>query len=261
MSSHEQIEGDLTLYALGSLDAPASRVVEEHLAACVPCRNELAQLRGDMGLLGLSAMGPEPPSQARARLLNAIAREPRASRGSLLGAPRGTAMRWWILLPAVASLVMLSALLVLVRQNGALRQNMVLMIAQSEQDRAYALRARQVLAVITAPDALRVTLVAGNTRPQPQGKAIYTARTGSLVFLASNFAPVAEGKAYELWLVPANGEPPMAAGTFKPDSRGNASVLMPSVPKDTIAKAFAVTVEPEGGSAKATSPIVLSGGA
>ena len=117
-----------------------------------------------------------------------------------------------------------------------------------------------MLALLSAPDAIRVTLVATNAKPQPQGKAIYRPQTGSLVFLASNFAPLPPEKAYELWLLPTSGAAPIPVGVFKPDSRGSASVLMPSLPKDLQAKAFAITIEPETGSSTPTMPIILAGG-
>ena len=113
---------------------------------------------------------------------------------------------------------------------------------------------------MNASDAVRVTLVSTNAKPQPQGKAIYVPRTGALVFLASNFAPVPPTKAYELWLLPASGAPPIPAGVFKPDAQGSATVLLPPLPKDVEAKAFAVTIEPETGSTTPTMPIVLAGG-
>jgi anti-sigma-K factor RskA len=103
-------------------------------------------------------------------------------------------------------------------------------------------------------------LVATNAEPQPQGKAIYRPPTGSLVFLASNFAPLPPKKAYELWLLPTSGAAPIPVGVFKPDVRGSASVLMPSLPKDLEAKGFAITIEPETGSSTPTMPIVLAGG-
>ena len=66
-------------------------------------------------------------------------------------------------------------------------------------------------------------------------------------------------KAYELWLVPTSGAPPIPIGVFKPDSQGSAPVLMPPLPKDLQAKAFAITVEPETGSTSPTMPIILAG--
>jgi anti-sigma-K factor RskA len=144
-------------------------------------------------------------------------------------------------------------------QNESLRQNLAQQIAQAAKNQAETERAREVMALLSAPDTVRITLVASNTKPQPQGKAIYSARTGSLVFVASNFAPLPPKKAYELWLLPASGAAPVPVGVFKPDANGNASVLMPPLEKDVQAKAFAITIEPETGSAQPTLPIVLAG--
>jgi anti-sigma-K factor RskA len=254
MNSHEHIEDDLPLYAMGNLGQSDRQRVEDHLAECSECRRELLQLRGDLALVGLSAMGPAPQVRARQRLLTAISQEPRAT-------TQPKAARWWTLVPSALAFALLIASFVLWQQNDAMRQNLAVLHTQIDRNRADAERARQILSVMTAPDAVRVTLVAANTRPQPQGKVIYSARSGSLVFLANNFASVPPGKAYELWLLPSNGGSPIPAGTFNPDAGGNASVLMPPLPKDTVAKAFAITVEPESGSTTPTMPILLSGGA
>ena len=77
MSLHEQFADDLSLYALGALEGEERLAVETHLEQCVDCHRELAQLRGDLALLALSAGGPRPPSRSRERLMAAIAKEPR----------------------------------------------------------------------------------------------------------------------------------------------------------------------------------------
>ena len=46
---------------------------------------------------------------------------------------------------------------------------------------------------------------------------------------------------------------------FHPDESGNASVIMPPLPKGVEAKAFGVTIEDEGGADKPTLPIILVG--
>src|SRR5208283_3188636 len=56
-------------------------------------------------------------------------------------------------------------------------------------------------------------------KPQPRGKAIYQRRNRNLIFFASNLPPLPPEKIYELWLFPANGGAPIAAGLFKPDAR------------------------------------------
>jgi len=78
--------------------------------------------------------------------------------------------------------------------------------------------------------------------------------------MASNLDPLPAGKTYELWLIPKSGAP-MPAGLFKPDAHGMAMMMPenPEVPAWTDLKAFAVTVEPEGGTTTPTMPIVLMG--
>jgi anti-sigma-K factor RskA len=121
-------------------------------------------------------------------------------------------------------------------------------------------RARQVLDVLSSPEAQRATLVAAHTTPVPTGHAVYLPNRGALVFTASNLAPLPANKTYELWVIPANGTAPVAAGTFQPDARGMASVLLPSLPRGIQAKAFGVTMENSGGATTPTLPILLAGG-
>jgi anti-sigma-K factor RskA len=74
--------------------------------------------------------------------------------------------------------------------------------------------------------------------------------------MASNLAELPANKAYELWLLPANGKP-MPAGTFKTDWRGHGMMLHYMQTAGIDAKAFAVTIEPETGSDTPTMPIVM----
>jgi anti-sigma-K factor RskA len=127
--------------------------------------------------------------------------------------------------------------------------------------------AQTALATMTDQGAMQVSLhvpVSGTPEPpKPEGHVAYNAQTGGLVFIAEHLAPVAAGKTYELWLIQpeTNGIklPPLPAGTFKPDDRGIAHLIMPELPKGTAAAAFGVTVEDDGGSSKPTLPIILAG--
>ncbi len=149
----------------------------------------------------------------------------------------------------------------LYRGREALRGTVTTQASQIDHLTADAAAARQVLETMTDNSAMRVTLTTkGVTAPLPTGRATYVASKGTLIFLASNLAPLQPAKTYELWLIPAGeGQNPIPAGTFHPDARGNASVIMPPLPKGVEAKAFGVTIEDEGGSATPTQPIVLAG--
>jgi hypothetical protein len=148
----------------------------------------------------------------------------------------------------------------LYHERDALRGEMVTQASQIDHLMADSASARQVLDTMTDSAAKRVTLTKGQTAPLPTGRVTYVAAKGTLIFLASNLEQLQPAKTYELWLIPAAaGENPIPAGTFHPDERGNASVIMPPLPKGVEAKAFGVTVEDEGGATTPTQPIILVG--
>ena len=238
MTIHEQFAEDLALYALGSLEDDAAGSLERHLEECAACRQELARLEGDMALLALTTAGPSPPQRARQRLLKAIGREPRSLRTVL------TRRRWWTLAPVFASLVLAIFAILLWRESARQRDRMEALRADAARTQATVEEAKHLLALLTDPSAMHVTLVAAQSKPQPAGKAIYMPGNGALVFMASNLAPLAPAKTYELWLVPMHGEKPMPAGMFKPDPQGNAMVMMPPMMAGVEARTFTVTIEP-----------------
>jgi anti-sigma-K factor RskA len=251
MSLHEQFAEDLALYALGTLQGEERVALEKHLEGCAGCRRELEQLRGDMALMALSTAGPVPPRRARQRLIEAVAREPRRA---AVSAKRS----WWIVVPWVAAGALALGLAVLWLQNSDLQRTIAGLRDQTTRQMTELQRARDVVSTLTATDAMRVTLVAAKTPPQPQGKAIYVRDRSSLIFLASNLQALPPQKAYELWLIPMNGAP-IPAGVFKPDAHGSAAVVEPPLPPGVQAKAFAITVEPESGSSAPTLPVVMVG--
>ncbi len=253
MSVHEQFADDLALLALGALQGDEPVTLEKHLEGCSSCRRELERLRGDMALLALSASGPAPPRRSRDRLLKAIAKEPRAQKGAVR-----RASFFWTFLPWLASAALLLLAGFFWQQSDRLSQQVARLQGQSAQQQAQLERAREVVSTLTSTDAMRVTLVAAQTPPQPQGKAIYVKDRSSLIFLASNMPALPRQKIYELWLIPTNG-PPIPAGLFKPDARGSATVIEPPLPPGVEAKTFAITVEPEQGSSTPTMPIVMMG--
>jgi anti-sigma-K factor RskA len=251
MSEHQQFDENLALYALGSLTGDERTLLEKHLEECAACRRELEQLRGDMALMAMSVGGPKPPARARQRLLDAIAHEPHRTS---LRARRA----WWALAPwcAAAALALLAGWFW--RQSDQLSQRVARLEGQSAEQQAQLQQAREVVATLTATDALVVPVAAPNTPPQPQGKVIYVRDKARLIFVASNMPALPPQKAYELWLIPAQGAP-IPVGVFKPDARGSAIVIHPPLPAGVEAKAFAITVEPEAGSSSPTIPIVMMG--
>jgi hypothetical protein len=150
----------------------------------------------------------------------------------------------------------------LYHERDALQSSVTAQSGQIDKLSADAASAKQLIEAMTDPGAKRYTLTKASTPqtpPQPQGRVTYMPEKGTLIFTASNMEPLQVYKTYELWLIPADGRDPIPAGTFHPDERGNASVIMPPLPKGVDAKAFGVTIEDDGGSQTPTMPIIMAG--
>jgi anti-sigma-K factor RskA len=251
MSVHEQFAEDLALYALGALDGEPRASLEKHLKECASCRRELEQLRGDAALLALSTFGPKPPARSKSRLMDAIAKEPREGQAR-------SALNWWAAPGWVTAALMVVVTVTLWRQNQQLELSNVKSVEFIERERLQFEKARTIADILQAPDATRYdVLPVKYPAPPPSGNAIYSRERG-LIFIASNLKPVPAEKAYELWLIPTQGAP-IPAGVFKPDAHGSATVINPPLPAGVEAKAFAITIEPDGGSVTPTMPIVMMG--
>ena len=130
----------------------------------------------------------------------------------------------------------------------------------SRKASAESARAKTVLETLGSRSAQRFLLTRQNTTPAPSAHVTYLASAGSLVFQGNNLENIPTQKTYELWLIPADkAAKPIPAGTFKPDSSGFASLILPSLPKGVTAATFGITMEDAGGSESPTLPILLIG--
>lgn len=293
MNTSEHLSADdLTLFALQLLPEDELKAAVEHLEHCEACRQEVAQIQGDLVVYAMSAEQHSPPAAARERLLRRVAKEPKAvpveaepvaaepvepvlaSRNSILFASDlheeressrsgfATFLGWFGWAVAAAACVFAA---VQFHQRQALQGTLSAQIARANVASGDALKAQEAMEALTNAGALQVGLHlppapnAAPAPPKPEGHAAYMADKGSLVFIAMHLDPVPEYKTYELWVLPSNGHDPMPAGTFKPDASGNASVVMPDLPKGIPAAGFGVTIEDDGGSKTPTSPVVLVG--
>ncbi len=257
MKEHTQFAEMLAVYAVGALDAAEEAELKSHLRSCPECRSELAGLRGDAALLALSVLGPAPPQRARQRLLAAVGGEPHGQRGRepfILGTLR---LRWLSFAPIAAALVLAIFSLMLWRLDSRLQRRLEGAQAELQETQKRLAKAEGLVALLHSPDSMHLTLVKMKAPPQPQVKAVYSPKMGRLLLMGSNLEPLPQDKAYELWLLPANGSAPMPCGTFKPNGKGDAMMDHSLAEAGIQAKGFAITVEPEGGSEAPTSPIEM----
>lgn len=257
---------DLALYAMRGCSEDQSRVVRSHVDECAVCRAELEKVAGELAVVSMSVEQHPLPEGARQRFIEKISAEP-AMTSSGKQAPvhpiskvhsARKSLAWvpW----AIAAALALVAVTLGVDVNS-LNQRLKSESVQLAQLAATNAHAQEVLEVLTAPSAQRVVLTAGKTPPSPSARAVYLAARGGLIFQASDMGPLPENKAYELWVIPANGKAPIPAGLFWPDAKGSASVVLPPLPVGVDAKAFGVTIETTEGSPWPTTPIILAGAA
>ena len=271
---------DLPLYAMQLLAPDETEEMSLHLQHSAEARRVLAEIYGDLAIFAHSAEMHSPPALTRQRLMKHVAREkkpvpidqhqaamadayaPRA--GSLMDeepARRSVAARVlpWVGWAVAAGLAVEAGNLYQQRQQ--IQGSYAREHKQLAQTALSAELANTLMETVKDPTAQHVLLTSAETKPLPQGRIAYVAEKGSLIFLASNLAPLEPYKTYELWLIPADGRDAIPAGTFQPDEHGNATVVMPQLPKGVAAKAFGVTVEDGQGSSSPTLPIILKGAA
>ncbi len=257
---------ELASYAMQSLPVEESASIRTHLQSCPPCRAELAEVYGDLALLGI-ALPPQPlPEGARERFLQRISAAPAVKSQETLAqvtpisvkaARRGPG--FWV--PWAAAAAMAIFCIALGLQNRALNDELQGESTLVSNLAAKASQAQQVLEVLTAPSAQRVTLTQGKVPAEPTARATYLPERGGLILLATNLKSLPADKTYELWVIPANGKAPVPAGLFRPDAAGTATLVLPPLPAGVPAKAFGVTIEKASGSDTPTAPLVLSGAA
>ena len=264
MTSHPIPEENFDLYALGVLEGEEKRELEEHVAACATCGREMEEARSRIAMLALAVPAEAPSPRVKTELMQKITGAPREYRAEPLNQSakpaRAKAGFSWSPAWALAAMVFAVATFLLWMGNrrsmeeigrlrGQLTEAQARQAAQQSQNAS-------LLNLITAGDTATVAMTESPSAAQARGRVFYNSRMGLLLY--SGVLPAAPAdKTYQLWLVPASGNP-ISAGTFNAGNAG-ASFMTASMPAGMQAKAFAVTIEPAGGMPQPTGPKVLIG--
>lgn len=274
--THDELRESLPAFALGALDADERREVAAHVATCDSCTAELAELDRVVMGIGLDAPPVTPPSGLRARVLQRVAGEPQRATPGRAPAPfvppahrqdRPSAS------PSLMRLALAASVLVAVAASfyafalrseiRSLRETVAASAAEATSLRAEVITLRRnavevthVINVLKAPDMLSVSLKGQGTMPEATGRAFWS-RTAGLIFTADRLPALTAGRVYQLWTI--TGTTATGAGIFTADAQGAASVSTPVPAGAPKPDAFGVTIEPTGGSATPTLPIVMVG--
>lgn len=143
------------------------------------------------------------------------------------------------------------------------RQNQTLAARVDEQSRALAgLREAfdaqaEVLRLVGGPRVLTASLAPQGTIPGA-GRVLVDINTGEAAIVLSGLGPADAGKTYELWAIRGKQAPEPAGLIAVAEARGGA-IKVPKVSRPSEVTAFAVSIEPAGGSPAPTGPVILVG--
>jgi anti-sigma-K factor RskA len=258
-NGHPYREEDFELYALGVIDADECKGIEAHVRTCPDCAQQLAQARGRIALLALSADQQTPSPAVKSRLFEQIRAEEKAAGFSPAADARRAPTLWWNALWATVTVALAACAVVLWVTNSHLNTEMRQLEHMAADQNEQLQHTRAIASLLTSPQTKTVDLAPKAPMATQGGRVMYNAEQGALIY-AGNLPQPEAGKAYELWVVPMSGNP-IPAGVFMPQSNGEANVVMPQIPTGVVAKAFAVTVEPSGGMPQPTGAMVQVGAA
>jgi anti-sigma-K factor RskA len=280
MMTHDDIQADLPLLALGSLDPEERREIEQHLGTgCDACERELANWRAVVEMVPLALEPTDTPDLKPTLLARARRPGPPATVTAL-----PSRSRRWLAVPLAAAAVAALAF-AWVRETSwrselaherqavaSLRAELEASAGKLEQvARVLAEREKDVATLRAGLDSAHAYLTILQTRglqlvrlkqtpdAQPaEGHAIIGHAAGRALFYAFDLPAVAGDKTYELWWI-TEKEGPLQAGLFVPGADGLGRVEIPVPANAGAIKAAAVTIEPAGGRPKPTGPMVLLG--
>ncbi len=252
-------------YALDALDEMERHRFETHMETCAACRTEVDEFREIAA--SFTAEDMEPSVELRGSTLDLIAKTPQTARrpgtgaedlGPVVEPARSTespeqaiggsgsrnewSSRQWLLGAAAALLVFVALAVVAVmatRTSGTDSTN-------------------EVAAVLDAPDAVHTAMLGEDGATASSDLEVVHSAQHDGAVVVGDAVPIPEpGHVYQLWGITPDGA--VSAGLFEPTDDGTVEVPV-SAPEGT--SGWAVTVEPTGGSAVATTdPVFISGDA
>jgi len=204
-----------TLFALGIGDVPERAEIAGHLARkCPECISGMASALATVTAISGAVQLTEPPKHLRGRVIAAIVREPKRS--------------WAAIFLPWAITALMSIALIALGVSGR-RQ-----IGDTP-------KLQQALSILNDPATRDVT--------STKGRVFVNSRKG-IVFIGAGLPRIDSDRTFELWAIPAAGNP-MPAGLFRSQPDATA-VFVQQGPMENVV-AIEVTVEPQGGSAQPTT--------
>lgn len=238
MISDEQ-QDQAALYALDLLSAPELSAFERELGENAELQALVRDLRDAAGSLALTVPPRAPSAAVKQRVLQQISNEARgADAPNVIRPPVSLFQR--VLPWALAAALMVFCGLLL-RDRAQLQRS----LAQARTP---------------AASPMLVALAPAEGGPaKAQAMVMWNPAEQSGMIKISNLPTAAAGKDYQLWAVDAAHKDPISAGIVRVDANGTAQIQFKPTDAAREVKAFAISLEREGGSPTKEGPILLVG--
>jgi anti-sigma-K factor RskA len=247
----ETLQDLAAAYALGALSPEEARRFEAFLAGSREAQREVAEYRDVAALLALGGPEAAPSPDLRERMLSRI----RGASAHPTAAPRRSAP-WSALAAGLVAAAGLGFGYVQLREVRDLRAELSRTM-QRLTETSQLLTAREAtLNAIFEPGVQMFQLTASGD-PDPLIQLFWDRERHRAIVHGFKLEQVPEGRAYQLWFIKDGA--PVPSVTFKPEPTGHVKLEQIPVPADGEVSAAAVTVEPESGSTRPTTPILLVG--
>lgn len=276
--NREMLEEQAALYVLGALEGPDRNSFEMLLELQDP---EAISLFAEMQSVAI-ALGDEieplsPPSAVKANLLDIIqptarpekppSRKSVGSSGRKQSGKKATVTaisdsHLWrqatIAIGTIAAILVLGMgyFLSQLRNEVSLLKNQLAISDQLIQRLKTDLTTgNRLLTIACAPGLDVVTFDSFDGTPDgARGNVLYTPDLGRALVVASNMPQAAQGRDYQVWML--DGTVPIDAGLLIVNSEGQATLNVETIPQEDLS-AFAITVEPKGGSPAPTGEMLF----
>ena len=251
----EQVKEILDAYVLGAAEREEARGLEEHVADCVACWDQLTEAQRVAASLALSVPLRAASPKLRERVL-ASARGSLGRPSSLrLAIPDGFRRLWPAAVAALGTAaVALSALLFLRMdrlgdENDRLQAQVVAAGRVTDQ-------LRQMEAIRSVPDVRSVTLASTAALPEAMATFYWSESAGTAVLVCNNLPTLEPHQAYQLWLLV--GDRHVSAGTFNSFNDIAVHTLdLQALGVEQGPKKVGVSIEPAKGSARPSGDFIL----
>jgi anti-sigma-K factor RskA len=265
MLTCEHCREELPEYALGHADPAAAAAVDEHLAACVVCRRELAEVESAWSAIALAlppaAPRPEVFDRIVERIETAIGAAPHlAVRSTANAAASPLTPRQRVLSYVVAASVFFAlvggSLYMKYAGPGAAPADQL--ADQALRDLAQRLgNLQQLERMLNTGNVKLASLTPANSRDHASAYVVWDYPNKQWHFYALGLPPAPAGQTYQLWAV-AGDSAPLAGPPFTvgADGVGGTVADFPTLAPRTAVKAV-VTLEPAGGSKAPTGDPLL----